>query len=75
MSRLKNCYILKSIIYIKFCSPFELEFSCPYENKESENCRIFRELLKFSAELDILQECLQIATVFMGVLKAYKIIF
>lgn len=67
----KNRYILKRIICcVKFCSAFELALRGHDESEESGNRGIFRELVDFSAELDVtLREHLQNATVFKGTSK------
>ena len=73
----RNRYILKRIICcVKFCSAFELALRGHREIEESVNRGIglFRELVDFSAELDVvLREYLQNATVFKGTSKSIQV--
>lgn len=70
----KNRHILMRIIScVKFCGAFELALRGHDESEGSENRGIFRELIDFTAELDVtLKEHLQNATVFKGTSKTIQ---
>ncbi|CAH1109802.1 unnamed protein product [Psylliodes chrysocephalus] len=68
---LKNRYILFKIINcIRFCGAFELALWGHDESDSSENPRIFRKLINFSAELDAtLSDHQKNSSVFKGTFK------
>lgn len=70
----KNRYILSKIIdCIKFCGVFELALRGHDETESSENPGIFRGLIDFVSQLDIIfKEHLQNSTAFKGISKTIQ---